>query len=109
MADPKMDAKAFEVGFCIAQCINQFSNVAFLSDETIADKTQLSRPSIIRARHKLKGRNWITWERTGGANHYRLSNTNVEAVGDFQRVLKGERDAQRAMRKRLKETENVGA
>jgi len=98
-ADPKMDSKAFEVGFCIAQCINQVSHLAFLSDETIADKTHISRPGIIRARMALQKRGWVDWKRTGGANHYWILMNNVGALVDYQQTLKRERDANRERRK----------
>jgi hypothetical protein len=58
-ADPRLDARAFEVGFCIAQHVNAQSGRAILSDDTISDKTGIPKRWVLRARQSLRDAGWI--------------------------------------------------
>jgi hypothetical protein len=98
-ADPLMDARAFKVGFCIMQHVNQHSGKAFLSDETIADKTNVPIRSVQRARAALRDRGWLAWRRTRTANVYWSVADNMNAVTDHQTMLKDARDEKRKRRR----------
>lgn len=98
-ADPRLDSRAFEVGFCIAQCINQHSGLAILSDETIADKTSIPKRWIQRARTLLRECGWIDWRRTKTANVYWTKGDPLNAVMDHQIMLK---DCRNERRKKLR-------
>jgi hypothetical protein len=100
-ADPRLDARAFEVAFCIAQHINQQSGLARLSDETIADKTGIPKRWIARARAALREAGWIDWRRTGDANIYWTKGEPLNAVLDHQAMLKDGRDEKRKKRKTI--------
>jgi hypothetical protein len=52
-ADPFMDARAFEVGFCIAQHVNAKNGIAILSDDTISDKTGIPKRWVLRVRLRI--------------------------------------------------------
>jgi len=47
-ADPRIDARAFEVGFCIMQHVNKRTRTAFVSTETIGEKTNIPKRWIAR-------------------------------------------------------------
>jgi hypothetical protein len=101
MADPRLDARAFEVAFCIAQHVNQHSGLAILSDETIADKTAIPKRWITRARAALRATGWIDWKRTKTANVYWTKGEPLNAVIDHQVMLKDSRDERRMKRKTI--------
>lgn len=98
-ADPRIDARAFEVGFQIAQHLNMKKGVAFVSDDTITDKTGIPRRWVQRARADLKLYGWIGWERTRTANIYWTLGDNLNPVLDHQVMLKDARDERRSRRK----------
>lgn len=95
MSDPRLDARAFEIAFCIAQHVNQQTGIAFLSDEVIADKTGIPGRWISRARRALRETGWIGWKRTGRANVYWTLGDNLNAIVDHQIMLKDQRDQRR--------------
>jgi hypothetical protein len=90
-ADPRLDARAFEVGFCIAQHVNSKSGRAIVSDETISDKTGIPKRWVLRARKALKEAGWINWRRTRTANVYWTLGDRINAVTDHQIFLKDAR------------------
>jgi hypothetical protein len=95
-ADPRLDARAFEVGFTIAQHVNKESGIAILSDETICDKTGIPGRWIRRARADLRICGWIDWKRTKTANIYWTRGEQINAVMDHQILLKECREEKRA-------------
>ena len=90
-ADPFMDARAFEVGFCIAQHVNAQSGLAILSDNTIGDKTGIPKRWVLRARLTLREAGWINWRRTKTANVYWTLGDRINAVTDHQIILREKR------------------
>ena len=103
-ADPLLDARAFEVAFCIAQCVNKHSGLAILSDDTIGDKTGIPRRWIARARVALKEAQWIDWKRTKTANIYWTKGQRIDRVTDHQTLLK---DSREERKKKLKTARHV--
>lgn len=107
-ADPRLDARAFEVGFCIAQHINAQSGITILSDDTICDETNIPKRWVLRARQSLKHIGWIDWRRTKTANIYWTLGSQIEAVNDHQKILKEKRiERQSKARKARQETPRV--
>lgn len=102
-ADPRLDSRAFEVGFCIAQHVNQRTGLAILSDETIADKTGIPKRWVARARASLKASHWIDWKRTKTANVYWTKGDPLNAITDHQTMLKDARDERRKRLKKAKQ------
>ncbi len=98
-ADPRLDARAFEVAFCIAQHVNRKTGAAILSDDTIGDKTGIPRRWVLRARQALRETGWIDWQRTKTANVYWTKGENMNRVIDLQIML---RDARQEKRNRIK-------
>lgn len=94
-ADPRLDARAFQVGFQIAQHVNAQTGVAILSDETISDKTGIPRRWVQRARNALRSAGWIDWKRTKTANVYWTLGGQINQVVDRQIVLKELRQERR--------------
>jgi hypothetical protein len=94
-ADPRLDARAFEVGFCIAQHVNKETGLTILSDDTIADKTGIPRRWVQRSRDLLRATGWIDWNRTRTANVYWTRGEQLNAVTDHQILLKDARDERR--------------
>jgi hypothetical protein len=90
-ADPRLDARAFEVGFCIAQHVNAETGLAILSDDTISDKTGIPKRWVLRARKSLKDAGWIDWQRTKTANIYWTLGHRINAVTDHQIILREKR------------------
>jgi len=107
-ADPRLDARAFEVGFCIAQHVNSKSGRAIVSDDTISDKTGIPKRWVLRARKNLKEAGWINWRRTRTANVYWTLGGRINAVTDHQIFLKEARtERQNKTRKAHQETPPV--
>jgi hypothetical protein len=102
-ADPRLDARAFEVGFQIAQHVNKETRLAILSDETICDKTAIPRRWIARARADLRNCGWIDWKRTKTANIYWIRDDHMGAVTDHQIMLKDCRNEKRTKLKRARQ------
>jgi hypothetical protein len=97
--DPRLDSRAFEVGFCIAQHVNRKTGVAILSDDTISDRTGIPRRWVLRARSRLRETGWISWRRTKTANVYWTTADSLDAVADHQVLLKDARADRRAAAK----------
>ena len=92
---------AFKIGYCIMQHVNARTGKAMVSDETIADKTSLSRRHVRNARELLRSRGWITWTRTRTANIYRPLERLVNSATDLltmRRDARQERRQQNALR-----------
>ena len=102
-ADPLLDARAFEVAFCIAQHVNKASGLAILSDDTIADKTGIARRWVARARVALREGRWIDWKRTKTANIYWTKGDRIGAVTDHQVILKERRDERKTKLKKARQ------
>ena len=94
-ADPRIDARAFEVGFCIMQHVNKRTRTAFVSTETISEKTGIPVRYVERARATLRKAGWMTWRRTGTANVYSPLDGPMNAILDQQTLLKDQRDERR--------------
>jgi hypothetical protein len=106
--DPRLDARAFEVGFCIAQHVNAQSGRAIVSDDTISDKTGIPKRWVLRARISLRDAGWIDWRRTKSANIYWTLGDRINAVTDHQIILKEKRtERQSKARKARRETPPV--
>ena len=106
--DPRLDARAFEVGFCIAQHVNAQSGLAIVSDDTIGDKTGIPKRWVLRARQSLRDAGWIDWRRTKSANIYWTLGDRINAVTDHQIILKEKRtERQSKARKARQETPPV--
>ena len=74
----------FEVAFQIAQHLNEKTATAFVSDETIADKTGGgSSRNVWNSRIRLRDAGWLTWRRTRTANVYSLNYGKVNGVLDM--------------------------
>jgi hypothetical protein len=89
MSDGEVSSTAFRIGFCIIQHVNERTGVAFVSDETISDKTGIRNRQVREARNLLRDNGWLIWKRTRTANIYRLLATNINAITDEQ-ILKRE-------------------
>jgi hypothetical protein len=98
MADTSIASDAKVVGFCIAQHINAETGLAILSDDTIADKTGISKREVLRARMDLRSASWINWKRTGSANVYWTLGDPIQAIMMRQQSLKKVRDGKRQAR-----------
>lgn len=81
--DPRIRPAAFKVGVCIIQHVNADSMVAFLSDEVIRDKTNISLPEVKRHRAALREAGWLTWTRTKTANSYTPKFELIENANDL--------------------------
>jgi hypothetical protein len=103
-ADPRVPALAFEVGFIIAQAINARTEIAFVSDDTIADRTGCKRRAVHSARNLLRECGWIEWKRTRTANEYRLRFEKINLVLDMQTVKRDQRAERRQKRRDLRAT-----
>ncbi|MGY4237306.1 hypothetical protein ACVIIW_006253 [Bradyrhizobium sp. USDA 4449] len=93
--DPRLDARAFEVGFQIAQHVNAQTGVAILSDDTISDKTGIPKRWVLRVRNALRSAGWINWKRTKTANIYWTLGGQINQVTDRQIVLREMRQERR--------------
>jgi hypothetical protein len=94
-ADPRLDARAFQVGFCIVQHMNAQTWRAILSDDVITDKTGIPTRWVSRARQCLREAGWIDWQRTGKANVYRILVGCIAGVTERQIELKEKRAEKR--------------
>lgn len=93
--DKRVNATAFEIGFTIAQCVNQTTGKAILSDQGIADRTGIHGRRVRQERSLLKATGWLMWKRTRNSNHYSLLFDNINRIADEQIVLS---DARRERR-----------
>jgi hypothetical protein len=74
---------AFKVAYVIANQVNEITNTAFISDETIADKAGgISERQVRRSRNLLRETGWLSWQRTYSANLYSLLSDRVSGVWD---------------------------
>jgi hypothetical protein len=99
MSDSKISSTAFRVGFCIIQHVNEHTGLAFVSDETISDKTATCNRQVREARNLLRDKGWLIWKRTRTANRYRLLANNLNAIIDEQIIKKELRIERRDRRK----------
>jgi Helix-turn-helix domain len=96
--DRQVQSIDFRVMFVIAQHVNEKTGTAFLSDETIADKTGGGSPrNVYRARLRLQKAGWLNWRRSRTANVYTLRYDKMNAVLDMIAISN---DARRKMRLR---------
>jgi Tfp pilus assembly major pilin PilA len=95
MADHRINVQAKVAAFSIMQHVNRETGRAFVSDATIADKTGMSRKTVVRGRNDLRAAGWITWKRTSTANVYAMFDEPVNAVTERQQNLKDARDERR--------------
>lgn len=93
--DPAVKSFAFKIGFCIMQHVNARTGKAMVSDETIADKTSLSRRHVRNGRKLLQARGWIEWRRTRTANIYKPLDTNVNSATDLLTLRRDGREQRR--------------
>jgi hypothetical protein len=68
--DHSLKPAALSVAYAIMKHVNAETLKAWLSDETLVDITGISRAQVQRHRESLKEAGWLTWKRTGNANHY---------------------------------------
>lgn len=99
MADNLLNPTARNVGYWIAQHINERTGKAMLSDKTLSDKINVQERAIRRARNELKKRHWINWTRTQTANIYVLGSAPINRVSDLQIMLREQRAELRNQRK----------
>ena len=95
LVDPFLKSYAFKVGFCIMQHVNAQTWKAMVSDETIADKTSLSRRHVRNGRELMRDRGWIKWRRTRTANIYTPLDTNLNSLTDLLTTRRDARDDRR--------------
>jgi Helix-turn-helix domain len=91
---------AFEIGYCIMSHLNAKSGRAWVSDETLADKSGNSERTVRRARTQLRAAGWITWKRTSTANVYTPQFQKVNAMLDSIISKRDERTERREKRRR---------
>lgn len=103
-ADPRLNARAFEIGFQIAQHVNKATGLAILSDDTLADKSSIPKRWVARARTDLREAGWIDWKRTKTANIYWTKGEHMDAITDHQIMLS---DARKERRKKHKTARQV--
>jgi hypothetical protein len=99
--DPRLKSYPydFKVAFQIAQHVNERTGNAFVSDETIADKTGGgSVRNVWNARHRLRDAGWLTWRRTRTASVYSLNYGRVNGVLDMITVSSEARHEKRRKR-----------
>jgi biotin operon repressor len=105
-AYPEIDHATIRVALCIATAITQRRRRAYISKQTIADKTGVSLTRVKVALRKLRDEGWLIWKRTGDANIYELLllPENVNDIDDRQIILRDRRnEARKTKRKRFRE------
>ena len=95
MADQGIDARAKVVAFCLMQHVNRNIGSAFVSDQTIVDKTGIPMTWVIRARKELRSAGWITWKRTRTASVYSTLTDPMASIAKRQLELKLARESRR--------------
>jgi hypothetical protein len=98
--DPMLLPYDFRVAFVIAQHINQRTQTARLSDETIADESAGSDCNVKRSRARLREAGWLTWRRTQTANVYKLRFEKMSGIMDAIIVSRDARNERRRKRHR---------
>jgi hypothetical protein len=108
-ADPRIKPMVFEVAFCISQHIKASTRLAFVSDQTVREKTNISERDVYRARRRLKETGWLDWRRTSTANVYSFSDANMNGVRDALEIRRQARQDRRRYRQsvRTRESEHV--
>lgn len=101
--DPLVAPWAFEIGHCIMSHLNAKNGRAWVSDETLADKSGSSERTVRRARSQLRAAGWITWKRTSTANVYTPLFQKVNAMLDS---IISKRDERKERRERRRRTTN---
>jgi hypothetical protein len=99
-ADPRIRRMVFEFAFCILQHMNSKTLQAFVSDETVRDKTGICERDAYRARQVLKATGWLDWRRTRTANIYTFSDKNVNTTFDLLELKKEARQDRREKKRR---------
>ena len=91
---------AFKVAYVIANQVDETKNIAFISDEAIADKAGgVSLSQVGRSRKLLRDTGWLTWKRTYTANVYSLRSEHVSSVWDAITASNEERKERRRKRR----------
>lgn len=98
-ADPELSPLDFKVAYVIAGCVNQQSGCAVVADETVADKANTNRRSVIRSRNNLRLNGWLDWRRTMSASVYWFKGDRLNAIVDHQTILRDRRLERRKERK----------
>jgi hypothetical protein len=93
--DVAIQSYDFKVLFCIAQHVNQKSDLALVSDELISDETCGSRRNVIRARKRLRRAGWLNWDNTRGVNRYWLCKVRENEIRDTRLINKEARNEKR--------------
>lgn len=101
--DPQVAPWAFEIGYCIMSHVNAKKGCAFVSDETLADKSGMSVRTVRRARSLLRDAGWITWKRTSTANVYAPLFQKMNAMLDS---IISKREARKERREMRRQTTN---
>lgn len=99
--DPHISPMMFEVGFAVMQHVNAKTLRAWVSDETIAEKTGVCIRDVQRARNRLRNVGWLSWKRTGKANVYEPLFDRIDSILDELTIMRDERkERQRVRRER---------
>ena len=101
--DPLISALAFEIGYCIMSHMNAKNGRAWVSDETLADKSGNSERTVRRARSQLRAAGWFTWKRTSTANVYTPLFQKMNSMLDS---IISKRDERKERRERRRQTTN---
>jgi hypothetical protein len=95
LADPRLKPACKLVAICILHHVNVRTRQAFVSAETISDKTCVCLRDIGRARKQLKETGWLDWFHTRTANTYTFSDKNLNVMRDHEVLQKDARDTRR--------------
>jgi hypothetical protein len=100
MADDRLGSSDKIVAYCIRQHVNRDTGTAYLSDETIADKTRIGIRWVRMARNKLRAAGWITWTRKTrtSANIYSTLTGPMASIVERQQEFKKQREERRMQR-----------
>lgn len=93
MADHRLTARARIVAYWIMQHVNRQTGTAFVSDDTLRDRTGI--PKVLRFRAELHSAGWINWKRTSTANVYSLLEGQLQDVSERQQMLRAVRHQKR--------------
>lgn len=108
-ADQRIKPGAFKVGYCIMQHVNADTQIAFLSDEIIREKANLSIPQIKRHRRALQDAGWLTWNQRRSGNAYTPLYDMIDRLRDLLMTRKEERKLRQAERRLAHGTRSEGS